>query len=208
MTYAFSASKRIKFPDWEINGSEDALILGPSGSGKTTLLHLLAGLLKPSTGTISVFGNELQEMSSNQLDHFRKHQFGMVFQKPHLVRSLSVIENIKLAVFLGGSKGSEKEIIALLEALGLTDVIHRKVHQISQGQSQRVGIARAVINKPKIIFGDEPTANLDDESCERVLSLLKKQAHDCRASLIIATHDSRIKESFRERLILAHSSGL
>ena len=167
-------------------------------------MHLLAGLLKPSKGTISVSGHELHQMSSIELDQFRKHQFGMVFQKPHLVRSLSVIENIKLAVFLGETKRSEREIITLLEALGLKDVIHRKTHQISQGQAQRVGIARAVINRPKIIFGDEPTANLDDESCERVLSLLKKQARDCQASLIIATHDNRIKSSFNNRLILHH----
>ncbi|XOV91944.1 MAG: ABC transporter ATP-binding protein [Bacteroidota bacterium] len=190
------------FPDWVLQAHEDALILGPSGSGKTSLLHLLSGLLSPTGGEIEISGNRIHEMKGTELDKFRKSNIGIVFQQPHLIKSLTVLENLKLARYLGGQPLDEHWVNEIIEELGLSKIKTRNVKKISQGQAQRVAIARAIMNKPTILFGDEPTASLDDENCHKVIKLLKRQARLCKASLIIATHDQRVKNEFSNHLML------
>lgn len=202
LSYSYSDGTTLTFPDWEVAPGGHALILGPSGCGKTTLLHLLSGLLRPLAGSISIGDTELSALSPSALDRFRGGHMGFVFQKPHLISSLTVKENIQLASYLGKKRTADAEIRRVLDDLQIAGLAHRKIHQISQGQAQRVAIARAVINRPEVLFGDEPTASLDDESCHAVINLLKHQAELCNAMLIIATHDQRVKNEFPNQLTL------
>ncbi len=205
LIYAYDPNHELQFPDWTIQDKEDALILGPSGSGKTTFLHLLCGLLTPNSGELVVNGYKIHEMSGPEIDYFRKTQIGIVFQQPHLIKSLSVEENLQLACYLGGQKADIEWIHEIMDDLGLMAIKDKNATKISQGQAQRVAIARAVINRPGMLFGDEPTASLDDENCHKVINLLKKQARLCEASLIIATHDQRVKKAFPNQLVLKGS---
>lgn len=192
----------LAYPDWDVSQGSHAVILGNSGSGKTTLLHLIGGLMKPSQGEIRIDDQILTSLSGSKLDIFRGQNIGIVFQRPHLVRSLSVGENLALSMMLGKSMNHKARIDELLDSLGITDLKNRKIHQISQGQAQRVSIARAVVNTPKLLLADEPTASLDDENCTRVINLLKDQAEANKSTLIVATHDQRVKSQFVNQLSL------
>lgn len=201
LSYTYD-DKPIHFSDWKVEPDEKALILGTSGSGKTTLLHLICGLLRPTQGGISINNQWLNEMSNKQLDKFRGANIGIVFQKPHLVKSLTVVENLELAVHLSGKQVPKTKYEEILSSLDIAELKKRKVHQLSEGQAQRVSIARAVIHDPILLAADEPTASLDDQNCERVLQLLKTQANKRNALLLVATHDQRIKSGFSTHLTL------
>ncbi len=192
----------LDYPDWEVEQGAHSVIIGNSGSGKTTLLHLIGGLMKSTAGKLVVANQSLSELKGSKLDKFRGRNIGIVFQKPHLVRSLSVGENLRLAQSLGSKRPDKKRIDEILKSLDISELKNRKVHQISQGQAQRVSIARAVINSPMVLLADEPTASLDDQNCERVLTLLKDQANSNEATLVVATHDQRIKSEFKNQLSL------
>ena len=192
----------IAYPDWEIPSGNQALILGQSGSGKTTLLHLLTGLLKPSSGKITIEDKDISSMGSKELDAFRGKHVGIIFQKPHLISSLTVGENIRLGGKFNGKKITKSRLSETSEALGISELLNRKIYQLSEGQSQRVSIARAVIHEPAILAADEPTASLDDSNCESVIQLLKEQAQQRNATLLIATHDQRVKDQFETSLEL------
>lgn len=197
-----SDSDPIHFPDWEVPQGEQALIIGSSGSGKTTLLHLLAGLLTPQKGMIKVGEKDLARLASNALDKYRGQHIGLVFQKPHLLNSLSLEQNLLLAQYMAGLKQDHARVIEVIERLGLT---HRKkalVTTLSLGEAQRASIARAVINDPSVILADEPTSSLDDENCEKVLSILQEQASTQHATLVIATHDQRVKDLIDKHYIM------
>ena len=196
LKHSYDDQSKINYPDWKVSKGHHAIILGSSGCGKTTLLHLIGGLMKPNEGTLEVAGENLSNKSDSKLDRFRGENIGIVFQKPHLVRSLTVKENIVLSQYLGKKKTDNERVNQVLSQLGIQDLANRKVHQISQGQAQRVSIARAVINSPKLLLADEPTASLDDENCKKVIDLLKSQAEETGATLIVATHDHRVKNEF------------
>lgn len=167
------------------------LVLGKSGSGKTTLLNLLAGLLKPEAGEVKLAGRNIATMKGQELDLFRGKEIGIVFQKPHLLAALNVKENLQMAHFLGKKKGQNIE--QLLAELGLADKAKSSILILSEGEAQRVSIARALANSPKLILADEPTSSLDDENTEKVIRLLQTQAAKIGAVLIIVTHDQRVK---------------
>jgi len=198
----FYGKHEIVYPDWEAGSGSHSLIIGNSGSGKTTLLHLIGGLIKASEGKLEIDGQELKAMKGSELDKFRGKNIGIVFQRPHLIRSLTVKENLVLAQTLGGLKRDLKKVKETLDNLNISTLGKRKVHQLSQGQAQRVAIARAVISDPRLLLADEPTASLDDENADRVIRLLKSQAEDAGAALIVATHDQRVKEAFKNKLLL------
>lgn len=202
LTHTYSGGSAIHYPDWEVEKRNHSMILGGSGSGKTTLLHLIGGLLKPRKGSIQLAGTDLTSLSAQALDHFRGQQIGIVFQKPHLISSLSILDNLLLSQYLGRKKIEKKDAVAVLEQLDIAELKSRKIHQISQGQAQRVSIARALLNKPKLLLADEPTASLDDVNCGKVISLLKKQAESSDSTLIVATHDQRVKSEFKNTLAL------
>ena len=160
-----------KFHDINLESGENLLIIGNSGIGKTTLLHLLSGLLKSNSGSIELFGKELTKLSSFQLDIFRRDNIGIVFQKPHFVNSLTVKENLELAQYIANKKDN-KRIENILKNLNIFDKLNKKTNQLSQGEKQRVSIALAIVNSPKLILADEPTSSLDDDNCSNVIKLL------------------------------------
>jgi putative ABC transport system ATP-binding protein len=183
-------------PQWEVGQGEHWLLLGSSGSGKTTLLHILGGLLSPSQGSIHILQQELHELKGVKLDKFRAKNIGIVFQKPHLIATLSVLKNLLLAQYMAGIKQDKSLCEKVLHQLNLSHRKNALPQQLSQGEAQRVSVARAILNKPKIILADEPTASLDDDNAQKVIELLKQQAQNCQATLIVATHDYRVKTHF------------
>ena len=199
----FNYDKQIffKFQDIDLKSNENLLIIGNSGVGKTTLMHLLAGLLKSNSGSIKLFDKELSQLSSHQLDRFRKNNIGIVFQRPHFVNSLTVKENLQLAQYIA-NKNDNNRIESILKNLNIFDKSNKKTNQLSQGEKQRASIALAIVNSPKLILADEPTSSLDDTNCSKVIKLLKKQATDFGAQLIVITHDSRLKEHFKKSIEL------
>jgi putative ABC transport system ATP-binding protein len=170
---------------FEAAQGEKWLVLGPSGSGKSTLLHILAGLLRPSDGSVEV-----------------ARPIGIVPQKLHLISSLDVEDNLLLAQYMAGAKQEPARAAQVLAGVGLADRAHSRPHQLSHGQAQRVAVARAVMNRPKLLIADEPTSNLDDAHCAAALDLLEAQAAECGATLVVATHDARAKPRFTNRLEL------
>ncbi|REG82053.1 ABC transporter ATP-binding protein [Algoriphagus antarcticus] len=191
LKYSHPGQQSLTFPDITLHPGESMLVLGKSGSGKTTLLNLLAGLLKPETGEVRLAEQNLAAMKGQKLDLFRGKEIGIVFQKPHLLAALNVKENLQMAHFFGKKKGQNIE--QLLEELGLGKKAKSSVLTLSEGEAQRVSIARALANSPKLILADEPTSSLDDENTEKVIKLLKTQAAKIGAALIIVTHDHRVK---------------
>ena len=201
LKFSYDGEKYFDFPDINLDSSENLLIIGNSGIGKTTLLHLLAGILKPESGSINISGRDISKFSDTELDKFRGHNIGIVFQKPHFISSLTINENLKLAQYLSPSKtsGDAKKI---LESLNIKDKYQQKPNQLSEGEKQRASIALALINSPSLILADEPTSSLDDFNCNNVIKLLKKQAKDHKAQLIVITHDARLKKHFEKNLNL------
>lgn len=205
LSFSYTKDSSIRFPDLSIQQGEHCLLLGQSGSGKTTLLHLLGGLLRNYSGSMQVLQQELSSFSESTLDHFRGKNIGFIFQKNHLISALTVEKNLFLASYLAGQSASSERVISLLQRLGMENKKDASVTKISQGQAQRVAIARAVLNKPSVILADEPTSALDDKSCDQVISLLLEVANEHNASLIIATHDQRLKDKIKKQVLLSSS---
>lgn len=187
-----------QIPDIQLDKGQQLLILGKSGSGKTTILHILAGLLQPKSGEVLIDGTSLYSLKGTQLDKFRGKNIGIIFQKPHILPPLTVEENLSLANYFAGKKTDQ--INAVLADLGIGDKKKSLVNHLSEGEAQRVSIARALVNKPKLILADEPTASLDDENAEIVVKLLKEQADKHQAALVIVTHDQRVKKHISNQI--------
>lgn len=202
LTYAYSGGSDISFPAIDIAQGAHYLILGTSGSGKTTLLHLLSGLLAPKQGTVQVQDTEINTLSGSKLDAFRGKHIGVVFQVPHFLAALTVSENLQIAQKLPGNAIDKKRIEQVLTQLNLGHKLNALPSNLSQGEKQRVSIARAIINKPAVIFADEPTAALDDKNTQEVTNILKETALENNATLIIVTHDNRLKTAFENKIIL------
>ena len=203
LTYQYKKKGAIlSFPNIALEKGENLLILGGSGIGKTTLLHLLAGLLKPATGNICIDNTDLNTLKSNKLDTFRGEKIGLVFQKKHAITSLNVFHNLKARLLFSNTLVNNKKIEILLEQLGLSKLKKSKINELSEGQLQRLGIALSVIHNPQVILADEPTSSLDDKYCKIVIELLKNQAKQTNANLIVITHDHRIKPFFQNSITL------
>ncbi len=206
MRFGYDRENILDIERLEVAQGQHFLFLGNSGSGKTTLLHLVAGLLRPRRGTITVAGQDITQMPSTVLDTFRGQHIGLVFQKPHLISALSVHQNLRLAQYVAGLPNDEARIHETLRDLGLERKKKAPIATLSQGEAQRITIARALLNKPKVILADEPTSSLDDDNCDRVIGLLQHQARKYYATLIISTHDQRIKDRIPERWALDKST--
>jgi len=202
LRFAYNQENEFSFPDIQLDSGDNLLILGESGIGKTTLLHLLAGLLRPKSGTIELKGTMLHELPLSKLDRFRGQSIGMVFQRPHFIQALSIQENLMLVQYLAGKKQDKQHIKKVLTSLGIEHKINAKPNNLSQGEQQRAAIASAVINNPQLILADEPTASLDDKNCKKVAELLQEQASATGAQLVIITHDQRLKDQFQNTLTL------
>ena len=182
--------------DLEISAGEIVLIMGPSGSGKTTLLTMLGGLLRPSGGSIAVDGQDLTKLTESELPELRARTFGFVFQDFNLMPSLSARENVEIALNIAGVHGSaaHERSHHLLDRLGLAERTDFLPEQLSGGEKQRVAIARALANEPALILADEPTANLDSHHGREVMRELRRIAREESRSVVIVSHDERLKD--------------
>ena len=196
VSHGYPGGVKISFKDWQINDGDQWLLLGASGSGKTTLLQILTGILRPQQGKVKIGETSLYELSSAALDQFRGRNIGIIFQRPHLIKSLTIEENLLMAQSFAKLPEDKKRITEALHSLGIADKSNNYPSELSQGQLQRVSIARAVINKPALLIADEPTSSLDDKNTAAVLQLQLEQSVINRATLIVATHDKRVKDAF------------
>jgi putative ABC transport system ATP-binding protein len=178
----------------EIARNEFAAIVGPSGSGKTTLLGLLAGLDRPSAGSVAIDGRDLNELSEDERASFRAHNVGFVFQTFQLIPTLTALENVMVPVELGNgvSRDARKRAADLLTRVGLGDRLDHYPAQLSGGEQQRVALARAFANQPKILFADEPTGNLDTDTGHRIIDQLVELNAQMNTTLVLVTHDAEL----------------
>ncbi|MCB0707763.1 MAG: ABC transporter ATP-binding protein [Saprospiraceae bacterium] len=202
LTYAYTGGTAITFPDLNCEKGEQWLLLGQSGSGKTTLLHLLAGLRTPTSGMIQIGETPITKLAPSRLDRFRGQNIGIIFQQSHFVRALTVGENLALARTLAGLPPNPSLISDLLKQLNILHKLDARPNALSVGEQQRVAIARALVNEPLIIFADEPTSALDDENADKVINLLKESVNAAGATLLIVTHDQRLKDQFVKKVEL------
>jgi putative ABC transport system ATP-binding protein len=202
LSFQYPGQSPMPFPDIECGNKEHALILGPSGTGKTTLLHLLGGLLSPVAGEIIIGQTPVHTMKGHALDAFRGKKIGIIFQKPHFIRSLTAIENLLLTQSLSGQSPDRKQAQSLMDRLAIGPKAHKKTHTMSIGEQQRLAIARALINRPILILADEPSSALDDINCQKMIELLLHVANEENSNLIIVTHDSRIKHMIEKKILL------
>jgi putative ABC transport system ATP-binding protein len=218
LTYAYAGGPTLSFLDVEVPQGGVLLLKGPSGSGKSTWLALAAGLVQAKAGALEVAGRVLSSEvpgmarpSLASLDKWRAANIGFLPQKLHLSPALTVHDNLAMAQWAAGQVEDRSQILQALAALGVDDLAQRKPVKLSGGQAQRVALARAVLLKPKLILADEPTASLDDAAAEVAAQLLQKSAQASGASLVIASHDTRILQFFaatQNAMVLALESKL
>ena len=180
--------------DLDIYPGEFVCIIGRSGSGKSTLLNMMAGLEKPSRGSIVIAGEHLEKMNEKQLVDFRLRHIGFIFQQFNLFPSMTAVENVTMPLVYRGVSARKRKAAALkmLKDLGLSKHVNHKPSQMSGGQQQRVGIARALVSNPEVIFADEPTGNLDSRTSEEILSLIQAMAKRDNHTLVMVTHDPSV----------------
>ncbi len=173
-----------------LNPRESISIVGISGSGKSTLLHICATLLKPDSGEVKLFGKNLYNQKNRDILKVRREDVGIIFQSHYLFKGFDAFENIELATLLNNTKLDNE----LIEKLGITNVLKQKVGELSGGQQQRVSIARVLSKKPKIIFADEPTGNLDSKTANEVMEILFEYIQKNNAALLLVTHDNDLAD--------------
>jgi ABC-type lipoprotein export system ATPase subunit len=196
LSFSYANGPSFLFPNLSVKAEEVLLVLGRSGKGKTTLLHLLAGLMEPDSGSISIDGQSITSLKGSNRDSFRGKNLGMVFQQAQFIRSVSVMQNLQLARSLAGLPNDEAFAKQLLAELGIADKANNRPSELSIGERQRAGIARALVIQPNVVLADEPTSALDDENCQLVADLLQKTVTGHGAALVIVTHDQRLKNRF------------
>ncbi len=202
LQFSYNEKHTFTFPDLHCQPGETLLITGNSGTGKTTLLHLLGGLLVPKNGIVNINGVDFSKLSQKDRDVFRGKNIGMILQKSYFIESLNVLDNIVLASWLVQKKKAVERAEELLKKLDVDQHKYKMPSELSVGQQQRVNIARALINEPKILLADEPTSSLDDENTTVVSGLLQQLASEQNAALLIVTHDQRLKNIFPNHIQL------
>lgn len=180
-----------------VEPGEHHLLIGRSGSGKSTLINLVRGFLRPDSGTIRVSGELISDGSETARDAIRRAHLGVVFQSLRLVSALSLENNLSLAAKLAGKPVAPSEVSSLLHDLGIAELSAKRPYQLSQGEAQRAAIARALIVKPALLIADEPTSALDQDNAEAVAEMFLRQAEQHGTTLLIATHDTRLRAYFR-----------
>jgi putative ABC transport system ATP-binding protein len=178
-------------------------VMGPSGSGKSTLMHILAGLDKPSTGSVQIDGVELTTLKDNDLTKLRRRHIGFVFQFFNLLPMLTAEENITLPLSIAGEKPEQAFFDELISSVGLGDRLSHRPSELSGGQQQRVAIARALVSRPDVVFADEPTGNLDSATSAEILELLRRSVEEYGQTIVMVTHDARAAAVAHRVLFLA-----
>lgn len=182
--------------DVTIKEGELVSLMGPSGSGKSTLLGIIAGIDTPTSGQLTILGEDIIKKNEDKLANFRNANIGIVFQAYNLIPSLSALDNVRAPLFASKKRLSGKEINRrsrnLLEKVGLTDRVDHKPNELSGGEQQRVAIARALVTQPKLLIADEPTGNLDSKTGEKILTLLKTLHNEMNLTMVIATHSKEV----------------
>jgi putative ABC transport system ATP-binding protein len=191
---AYGATLALDGASMHVRAGEVVAVMGPSGSGKSTLLHCVAGVVAPDSGRIVYDGRELSAMSDVERSALRRREFGFVFQFGQLVPELTCLENVALPLRLDGvrRREAERRAIGLLDRLEVSDVAHKRPGEASGGQGQRVAVARALVNRPRVIFADEPTGALDSLNGEQVMRLLTQAAQETGAAVVLVTHEARV----------------
>jgi putative ABC transport system ATP-binding protein len=187
-------------------------IMGPSGSGKSTLMHILAGLDRPTSGTVLVDGIEITSLKERALTQLRRDKIGFIFQTFNLLPTLTARENIVLPLTIAGRKGDDVWVNQLVDTVGLADRLTHKPSELSGGQQQRVAVARALASRPAVLFADEPTGNLDSRTGDEVLRLLRQSADELGQTIVMVTHDAHAA-TYADRIVflkdgaIAHDCG-
>ena len=208
LSFAFapSAPPVLTIPAWHVERGEQVFLQGESGSGKSTLLSLLAGLQRPTQGSVDVLGTRISSLGARQRDKFRAQNLGVVFQQFNLIPYLSVLENVMLAAQFGESMGAgtRQRAVQLLTRVNLPAALHsRKARELSIGQQQRVAIVRALINQPALLLVDEPTSALDHGNRDAFLELLFDVVADSSCAMVFVSHDPTLGHLFNRRVSLA-----
>ncbi len=203
LLFRYTASQQThSFPDFKLVKGENLLLSGNSGSGKTTLLHLLSGVLTPMSGSVTIENTDTSGLKAHEMDKFRGEKIGMIFQENYFIESLSVLNNLLYISTLCGMQPDKDYIEKLLDELAIANLAAKKPGQLSRGELQRFSIARALVNKPVVLLADEPTSSLDTENCSRFMELINKVCDLYNLSLIVATHDDRLKTEFTNCITL------
>ncbi len=183
-------------PAFHIKPSEQVVLIGESGGGKTTLLHCIAGIMAPDTGSVQIDGIELTRLSEAGRDRVRAAKLGYVFQTFNLLAGFTALENVRLGMTFARGKHNVARASELLEKVGLADRLHHKPSALSVGQQQRVAVARALANQPKLLLADEPTANIDPANQQRIIDLIRDCCRDENIALLMVTHSMHVAEQF------------
>ena len=206
LEFSFNEKPLINIEEFKVRTRERIAIMGPSGCGKSTFIHLVAGLLKPQKGTIRIKNQDITKLEEWKIDRLRGQSIGIVFQRLHLLPSISILDNLLLAQKLARTTVDRESAIELLKRLDLEEWINKFPHHLSQGQAQRAAIARAVIHKPALVIGDEPTSALDDDNAQEAIRLLNELSENVGFALLIVTHDKRVRDSMDSVLSLGDCS--
>lgn len=200
LTFTYDHKRIFNYPEIKCERGEQLLIYGRSGSGKSTLLHLLAGLIQPDHGHIFIDDVDITQLRHGTLDQYRGQKIGFIPQRFHLIPSLNVKDNIEAACYFAGKKCEKHRLKNIAETLEIDHLLDRTPTSLSLGEQQRVCIARAIVNAPAVLLADEPTSSLDDNNTENVMQLLDRACKVDDSTLIVVTHDDRIKNKIPHQI--------
>lgn len=186
----------LDIPSWHVDAAEQVVVVGASGCGKTTMLHIIAGILRPTSGHVLIDGWDIPLLTEAERDRFRARRIGYVFQTFNLLPGFSALENVLLGMTFAGGKTDKQRARDLLDRVGLGHRLHHKPGQMSVGEQQRVSVARALANKPKLVLADEPTANVDVGNQQQVIDMLRGTCEEEGVALILVTHAPTVAEQF------------
>lgn len=186
----------LDIPSYDIAAGEQVVLLGPSGCGKTTALHIIAGIIKPDSGSVSIDGIDLGRYSQSGRDKIRAAKLGYVFQTFNLMKGFTALENVLLGMSFAKGKMDRQRAIDLLEKVGLSHRLHHKPRKMSVGEQQRTAVARALANRPKLILADEPTANVDPANQQKIVDLIRESCREENIALLMVTHNMEVADQF------------
>lgn len=197
LKFSYDDQPLLEIEQFQAAANERIAVLGPSGCGKTTFMHLIAGLIRPQEGSVVIHGTDITKLSETEVDRIRGRHIGIVFQRLHLIPSISVINNLLLAQRLAGVSYDRAYAEELLAKLDISALVNKFPTELSQGQEQRVAIARAMTHRPSLIIADEPTSALDDSNATEAIKVLQELTANSSAALLVVTHDSRVKGAMK-----------